>query len=131
MASTPDSMISVRVAVRIRPLSGKELHEGCQTALRVIHGRPQITLINCEKSFTYDFAYDTTTPQVKIYNESVDPLVDKLFKGEMAIFGIATMSPSQMLPLVIKWAPSETGTWQGPQFSSTSPPFEDYIFLWL
>ena len=35
-------MIPVRVAIRVRPLSGKERQEGCENALKVVDGRPQV-----------------------------------------------------------------------------------------
>lgn len=35
-------VIPVRVAIRIRPLSGKERQEGCENALRVVEGRQQV-----------------------------------------------------------------------------------------
>ena len=35
-------MIPVRVAIRVRPLSGKERQEGCENALKVVEGRPQV-----------------------------------------------------------------------------------------
>ena len=75
-------IIPVRAAVRIRPLSGKERQEGCEAALRVVEGRQQIALLNCDKAFTYDFVYDMFTPQTDIFNNAVDPLIDQLFKGK-------------------------------------------------
>ena len=35
-------MIPVKVAVRIRPISKKETNEGCQTALELVDGEPQV-----------------------------------------------------------------------------------------
>ena len=37
-----DKVIPVKVAVRIRPISKKEVNEGCQTALEVVEGEPQV-----------------------------------------------------------------------------------------
>ena len=76
-------MIPVRVAVRIRPLSAKEIGDGCEQALdKPLAGRAQLVLNNCnDKAFTYDFAYDSNTQQNQVFKEAVNPLVDQLFKG--------------------------------------------------
>jgi hypothetical protein len=37
-----DKVIPVKVAVRIRPLVSKEIAEGCQSALEVVEGEPQV-----------------------------------------------------------------------------------------
>ena len=77
------SVIPVRVAVRIRPLSKKELGDGCEEALdKPLAGRPQVVFRNCnDKAFTYDFAYGPNTGQDVLFQEAVNPLVDQLFKG--------------------------------------------------
>ena len=83
--STDGGVIPVRVAVRIRPLSEKEIGDGCEKALdKPLAGRPQVVLRNCDKAFTYDFAYDSATEQLQVFTEAVKPLVDKLFKGNLA-----------------------------------------------
>ena len=41
-----DKVIPVKVAVRIRPISKKEVNEGCQTALEVVEGEPQVFYSN-------------------------------------------------------------------------------------
>jgi len=74
-------VIPVRVAVRIRPLSGKERQDGCEVALRVVEGRQQIALLNCDKAFTFDFAFDMFSAQSSVFNNAVDPLITQLFKG--------------------------------------------------
>ena len=83
--SSDGGVIPVRVAVRIRPLSEKEIGDGCEKALdKPLAGRPQVVLRNCDKAFTYDFAYDSATEQLQVFTEAVKPLVDKLFKGNLA-----------------------------------------------
>ena len=37
-----DKVIPVKVAVRVRPLVPKEVREGCQAALEVVEGEPQV-----------------------------------------------------------------------------------------
>ena len=80
---TEGSVFPVRVAVRIRPLSKKEIGDGCEEALdKPLAGRPQVVLNNCnDKAFTYDFAYGSNTEQIDMFKEAINPLVDQLFKG--------------------------------------------------
>ena len=47
-----DKVIPVKVAVRVRPLVPKEVREGCQPALEVVEGEPQVDL----------FVFSSTTP---------------------------------------------------------------------
>ena len=83
--SAEGAVIPVRVAVRIRPLSTKELGDGCEEALdKPLEGRPQVVLKNCnDKAFTYDFAYGPATEQIEMFQEAINPLVDQLFKGKI------------------------------------------------
>ena len=84
--SSDGGVIPVRVAVRIRPLNQKEIGDGCEVALdKPLSGRPQIVLRNCDKAFTYDFAYNSSTEQAQVFTESVKPLVDQLFKGNITV----------------------------------------------
>ena len=69
-------------ALRIRPISKKEIESGCDQVLDVVPGRSQIYIKNSQKAFTYDYAYSTDSEQDSIYDKSVQPLVDKLFKGK-------------------------------------------------
>jgi len=81
MAGVDGEVIPVRVALRIRPISKKEIESGCDQVLDVVPGRSQIYIKNSQKAFTYDYAYSTDSEQDSIYDKSVQPLVDKLFKG--------------------------------------------------
>ena len=76
------SVIPVRVALRIRPLSSKEVDNGCDTAIDKVPGRSQVTIRNSEKAFTYDYAYSTDSQQSDVYDDSVKPLVNQLFQGK-------------------------------------------------
>ena len=51
-----DKVIPVKVGVRVQPLVPKEVREGCQPALEVVEGEPQVFIPNTDKAFTYDFA---------------------------------------------------------------------------
>jgi len=76
-----DKVIPVKVAVRIRPISKKEVNEGCQTALEVVEGEPQVYIPNTEKSFTYDFALGGESTNEELYGTAVKKIVGQLFRG--------------------------------------------------
>ena len=78
-----DKVIPVKVALRCRPLIQKEKNEGCETCLSFIPGEEQVVLGN-DKSFTFDFVFTPTTPQVEVYERSVASLVEGIFKGSNA-----------------------------------------------
>ena len=90
------SVIPVRVAVRIRPLSKKEHGDGCNEALdKPLAGRPQVVFRNCnDKAFTYDYAYGPATKQHELFQEAVHPLVDQLFKGKWKYFELPLKNPN-------------------------------------
>ena len=75
-----DKVIPVRVALRIRPLNGKEKDEGCEECLRIIPDENQIIVDNI-KAFTYDYVFCQKSPKVEIYEHCVKTLLDSLFKG--------------------------------------------------
>lgn len=52
----------------------------CQTCTTVTPGEPQITL-GSDKSFTYDFVFDTETKQETVYNTCVAPLIESSLEG--------------------------------------------------
>ena len=79
-----DKVIPVRVALRCRPLIPKEKNEGCETCLSFIPGEEQVMLGN-DKAFTYDYVFTPDTPQVEVYERSVLPLVEGIFKGEKVL----------------------------------------------
>ncbi|RNA15856.1 chromosome-associated kinesin KIF4A, partial [Brachionus plicatilis] len=75
-----DKAIPVKVALRIRPLNQREKNDACSECLRTISNEPQI-IIGKDKPFTYDYVFAQNTPQIDIYEASVQPLLDALFKG--------------------------------------------------
>ncbi|KAI8067246.1 hypothetical protein BDF21DRAFT_426139 [Thamnidium elegans] len=71
---------AVRVALRVRPLTQKEHLSNCTECISFIPNQPQI-LIGKDHSFTYDYIFDTNSPQQPIYDKSVVPLVEKFVDG--------------------------------------------------
>lgn len=72
--------IPVRVALRIRPLVPRETGDGCKECIKCIPGHPQV-VIGEDKAFTYDYVFETYSKQEDLYNKTVIPLVEGLFKG--------------------------------------------------
>ena len=52
-----DSVIPVKVATRIRPLSQMETDNGCLDLVDIVPGRPQIVIRSLDKAFTFDYAF--------------------------------------------------------------------------
>jgi hypothetical protein len=75
-----DDVESVRVAIRVRPLSTKEKLDGCRNALSVLTGTHQI-IAEGNRSFTYDYVYDVDSHQQGVFEEAVRPLVKNFFEG--------------------------------------------------
>ncbi|KAI8084778.1 uncharacterized protein BX664DRAFT_360608 [Halteromyces radiatus] len=71
---------AVRVGLRVRPLTQKEQLSNCTECLSFIPDEPQI-LIGTDKSFTFDYVYDSNTPQVQVYDTAAKPLIEKFLDG--------------------------------------------------
>lgn len=72
--------MTVRVAVRIRPQIPREIIDMCQICTTVTPGEPQVVL-GTDKSFTYDYVFDTEEDQLNVYNNCVAPLIDSSLDG--------------------------------------------------
>ncbi|XP_021508896.1 chromosome-associated kinesin KIF4A-like [Meriones unguiculatus] len=72
--------IPVRVALRCRPLSPKEIGEGCRMCLSFVPGKPQV-VVGTDKSFTFDFVFDPSAEQEEVFTTAVAPLLKGVFKG--------------------------------------------------
>lgn len=82
---------SVKVAVRVRPLIKNELIRGCKEIIEKTHNEPQLSVIGAtqqginggksDESFTYSYVYMPDDPQTMVFEESVQPLITKLFEG--------------------------------------------------
>ncbi|CAM9466829.1 unnamed protein product, partial [Phaeothamnion confervicola] len=81
---------SVRVAVRIRPLTAIEQLEGVAEVVSAVTGSTQIALLGGgnkdNKNFTFDYTFPRDTDQSTIYDECVASLLegergDPFFEG--------------------------------------------------
>ncbi|KAI8144990.1 hypothetical protein BJV82DRAFT_604431 [Fennellomyces sp. T-0311] len=71
---------AVRVGLRVRPLTQKEHFENCTECLSYVPNEPQI-LIGTDKSFTYDYVFDSAASQSQVYGTAAVPLLDKFMDG--------------------------------------------------
>lgn len=69
-----------RVGLRARPLTQKERLSNCTECVSYIPNEPQI-LIGTDKSFTYDYVFDSNTDQASVYSTAAHPLVQKFMEG--------------------------------------------------
>ncbi|KAI9895481.1 hypothetical protein PsorP6_018835 [Peronosclerospora sorghi] len=74
-----DDATSVRVAVRIRPLIGREKVERCDECVSVLEEENQIVM-GKNRAFTYDYVFGKYAHQSDIWR-CVDPLVRSTFDG--------------------------------------------------
>lgn len=77
-----DKVIPVKVALRIRPLINKEICDGCKECIEVVQNEPQVIIgFGSEKAFTYDYVFGPTSQQEELYNDVVEPLLERFFNG--------------------------------------------------
>ncbi|XP_053678101.1 chromosome-associated kinesin KIF4A [Anopheles nili] len=76
---------SVKVAVRIRPMSKTERDRGCQSVVeQPVPNQPQIVICSGSSTadmFSFNNVFPPSTTQAHLYKKSVSELLDKLFEG--------------------------------------------------
>jgi len=75
-----DEDTSVRVAVRIRPQSAREVIDMCRTCTTITPAEPQV-ILGADKAFTYDYVFDMDNGQVHIYNTCIRHLIEGCLQG--------------------------------------------------
>ena len=70
----------MRVALRVRPLIGRELYESPQICVTCISEQNQL-IIGKDRAFTFDKVFDLVTKQRDIFEGCVKNLVLGCFKG--------------------------------------------------
>ncbi|KAJ1659932.1 hypothetical protein IWQ61_001068 [Dispira simplex] len=71
---------TVRVALRVRPLTAKETAEGDSTCITFVPNEPQV-VIGLDKSFTFDHVFPPATAQAEVYDHCMSPLVHQFLDG--------------------------------------------------
>ncbi|KAK9498601.1 hypothetical protein O3M35_003196 [Rhynocoris fuscipes] len=84
----PEEVENVRVVVRVRPLSNKEIEAGYSSIVSVNRINGSISVKNpsggpqdLPKVFMYDIVFDTDSKQMDVYNETARPIVEKVLAG--------------------------------------------------
>lgn len=78
----------VRVMVRIRPMSGKEVQDGRQEVTTANFDRAEVSIINPvaassepPKSFTFDAAFGAQSTQQQVYDTAATEIVEAVMEG--------------------------------------------------
>lgn len=74
-----DKAISVKVAVRVRPLLEHELAQRAQHCIR--HPSNQQVLLGEDRRFTFDHVFSGRDDQDLVYSKAVAPLLEDVLKG--------------------------------------------------
>jgi hypothetical protein len=81
---------NVRVAIRCRPMSAKEVARGCSSCATISSGGkvaiiPPVSIgdrrSNEPRTFTYDFAYGEESTQGQVYADLGHPIIVKAIEG--------------------------------------------------
>ncbi|CAO0793737.1 unnamed protein product [Mucor circinelloides] len=75
------SSSSVRVAVRIRPLTENEKQQCQNNAIAFIPDNQQQIIVGGDRPFTFDYVYPPSSSQQELYSSCVIPLLNKFMKG--------------------------------------------------
>ncbi|EGC37470.1 hypothetical protein DICPUDRAFT_149960 [Dictyostelium purpureum] len=71
----------VRVALRVRPLSTKEINERSVEVVKYVDNEPQVIIGDKDQTFTFDYVFNGKSKQEEIFDQCVYGLVDSLFEG--------------------------------------------------
>ncbi len=71
---------SVRVAVRVRPLTAKEQLQNCAECLSLVPGQPELVL-NSTRSFRYDHVFATDSRQEDVFSSCALGLIARFIDG--------------------------------------------------
>lgn len=78
-----DTVDTVQVAVRIRPLMEPEIDRGCDECIDIVPGEQQVQIKDL--SFTYNYVFPQHITQQEFYDTAVKGLIGKLFQGNFII----------------------------------------------
>ena len=79
--STESEKSSVKVAVRIRPLNNREYNTDLITTCKDTTLYIKNPEDNKEKTFIYDYLYDTSAQQTQVFDNIGSKVIDHAFKG--------------------------------------------------
>ncbi|KAL7292241.1 kinesin-like protein KIF3A [Trichogramma pretiosum] len=127
-SNSSEEIENVRVVVRLRPVSGKEIDEHCQSIIKIDTLNNVITVRNPNatreeppKVFVFDAVFDAESTQVDIYNETARPIVNKVLQGyNGTIFAYGQTGAGKTYTM--------TGTKTSPQLRGIIPNSFAHIF---
>lgn len=98
--TSPPRSVNVQVAVRCRPLNGRERSHGERSIISCEEDRREVLLnassaprkplptsssasasLSGKRTFTYDHVFGTAATQAEVYNRLVEPIVDEVLQG--------------------------------------------------
>ena len=120
---------SVKVMVRCRPMSQKEIDRGCSCIVTVDKAYGQINLAKpnsgeIDKTFSFDSVYGQDSQQRSIYDESAFPLVESVIEGyNGTIFAYGQTG----------WGKTHTmmGSYESEETQGIIPKAFGHIFGWI
>jgi kinesin family protein 3/17 len=81
----PDKTECIRVVIRCRPLSEKEMKDGREVVVKMIKNTGEVLIQKpgdeIPKVFTFDSVYDWNSSQEEIFEETAYPIIDKVLQG--------------------------------------------------
>ena len=79
--STTPGPECIAASIRIRPQMPREIAEGANICITIPDKKTPQVLVDNDKAFTYDHAFDLNSTQKEIYNDCVSKLVNGCFNG--------------------------------------------------
>lgn len=76
-----NSSFTIRVAVRIRPLTENEKQHCQNNAIAFIPNNQQQIILGGDRPFTFDYVYPPNSSQQDVYDTCVIPLLNKFIEG--------------------------------------------------
>jgi hypothetical protein len=76
--------VNVKVAVRCRPISQRELNRGSQCVISITDKTVHVAALDAqhpEKDFTFDYCYFTESTQEEVYNDIGRPVISQALDG--------------------------------------------------
>ena len=73
--------VNVKLAVRCRPISGKEISRGCSNIVEILGNSIVVYENTDDKTFTFDYVYGGDSSQQQVYNDLGRPLITKGLDG--------------------------------------------------
>eukprot|EP01038_Epipyxis_sp_PR26KG_P015951 gene15951-21644_t len=76
--------LNVKVAVRCRPMSSKEITRGCVNVVEIVSNSIRIKTSDKDhedKDFTFDYCYDSSISQQDVYKDLGEPIVNQAMEG--------------------------------------------------